>query len=116
MKENLGELLGIVDNDFNLILNEELIIDNILFSDFHDIEISIIESPAFDCIVETHCDKEKVKKLEIELKKKLKDILYELALEIGYLKLANKLFDLGLSFKPETPDGKPLSYSDFVDY
>jgi hypothetical protein len=107
--------LGIIDKDFMAILDEKVEMSNIVSSDFHDLEISIIESPAFDFVITTHCDEGKLKALEESNKKKLKEILYQLSESIGYLRLANKQFELGLSFKPEKVDGKSLTFSDFID-
>jgi hypothetical protein len=106
--------LGIIDKDFDEILNITYTISNLISTDFHDIEISIIESDALLHVVETHCDGAKLKKLELE-NGPIKTVLYSLAKYIGYLKLANKIYNLGLVFKPENVDGRPLNYSNFID-
>jgi len=113
-ERNFERALGIIDKDFDNILNITYVIANLISTDFHDIEISIIESNALMHVIETHCDGEKLGKLEAQ-NGPIKTVLYSLAKDIGYLKLANKIHNLGLVFKPEQVDGRHLNYSNFID-
>jgi hypothetical protein len=71
----------------------------------------IFESPAFEILVQFHCNEKKLK----EVKGKLRDFYYKLAKQIGLLKLANKIHELGLVFKPSSPSGRVLNFADFID-
>lgn len=112
---NFNRVLGVVDRDFDDILKINITDENIVASDYHDIGISILESASFNYILTTHGDINKISEVENTARKNLKDICYELVYDLGVLKLANKMDNLGLSFKPDRADGRPLPYSDFVD-
>ncbi len=57
----------------------------------------------------------KLKDFETKSGKSISDSIFELGKEVGYLKLANKIYDLGLIFKPKTLNGNQIKYKDFID-
>jgi 5S rRNA maturation endonuclease (ribonuclease M5) len=108
--------LGIIDRDFSEILKSKISIENVILTDYHDIEIAIIESPAFNVVLSSLGNQEKIKEIESNHKSNAKEIIFELSKDVGILKLANQLGNLGLVFKPALPAGNPLNYSDFIDF
>jgi hypothetical protein len=114
-ERSFNRALGIIDHDFDFILASVIVMDNLVYTDYHDAEISIIESSAFETVIYSSGSRKKIEAAEKELKKSLRTVFYELAEHIGYLKLANKIDSLGLSFRPRSQDSNPLTYSDFID-
>lgn len=102
--------LGIIDIDFDNILGDKIQVDNVIGSDFHDIEISMLLSPTFDTITNLHCQEEKIIKVIRINNTTVLQYLLELTLPISTLKLANKVFNLGLVFKPKNPEGELPDY------
>jgi hypothetical protein len=74
----------------------------------------IIESEAFDSFLDAVANREKLENLEGQKKVSFRQYIYELAYPLGCLRLANKRYVLGLSFKPEKPEGNPLKYAKFI--
>jgi hypothetical protein len=74
----------------------------------------IFESRALRDILIVTTDSEKLKKFEISQKSSLKTVVYNLAKNIGHLRLANKKYSLGLSFKPARPEGPRLKIGKFI--
>ncbi|TXJ24665.1 MAG: DUF4435 domain-containing protein [Chitinophagaceae bacterium] len=115
IKRKFSRGLGIVDRDFGSLLGQSLENRFLIECDYHDIEMSILESPCFDTIVTEQCNAEKMNTLFSSSSEKFRTRLLELITPLGNLKLANQLFSLGLVFKPKSPEGNPISYSDFID-
>ncbi|AJE53054.1 DUF4435 domain-containing protein [Paenibacillus polymyxa] len=111
-ERNYERAIGIIDSDFSVILEEPIDCDGIFVTDFHDIEVMMLKSTALYNILDLYCSKEKI--VEFFKDKDALDILMELGIEIGLLKLANKIYNLGLVFKPERPEGNQLKYKEFV--
>lgn len=89
-------------------------IENIFITDFHDIEVMIIMTKAFDDVLRIFTIQEKVEEFEKKHSKTIREIIFELSDNIGYLKLTEKTNDFGLVFKPKHPDGNQIKYSDFI--
>ena len=100
--------IGIIDADFIRINEEEDIIDGLFITDDHDIEVMIIKTQALENVLNTVCSKPKITAFEKESRNSVRNQIFILAKEIAYLKLANKLYDLGLVFKPKNPEGKQI--------
>ncbi|MDW2184559.1 hypothetical protein R7Z80_01675 [Vibrio sp. 1733] len=84
-------------------------------TDKHDSEGMIISTPAFFNSLSATLPAEKLARLLEEhkdLESKLKSLVYNL----GCLKLANKIYSLGLVFKPKSADGNPLDLTKFIDF
>lgn len=109
------DVIGVLDSDFRKLENDLPILPNILLTDFHDIELMIFSSEAFETVISHYSISKKIASLKIENENKdLREIFLNLALPLGYLKWANKQNNWGLVFKPSNPEGKSLSYSDFI--
>ncbi|MGX5643067.1 hypothetical protein ACWKUB_28115 [Bacillus toyonensis] len=105
--------VGIIDSDFSKILNDEVDVENLFLTDFHDSEVMMFESPALEMVLSMYVTREK---LETFLdKREIREIIIKLAEEIGLLKLANYVHGLGLAFKPREADGNTLKYKDFIN-
>lgn len=111
-KRKFERIIGIIDADFR-ILDEEEEIDDILTTDYHDMEISFIESPSFDTLISEYSQEEKLIKSYNSIAD-LKKYFFELIKNLGFLKWLNKKEDLGLIFKPLNPEGKAIDYSLFI--
>ncbi|PEW28197.1 DUF4435 domain-containing protein [Bacillus thuringiensis] len=105
--------VGIIDSDFSKILNDEVDVENLFLTDFHDSEVMMFESPALEIVLSMYVTKEKLEKFLA--KREIRELIIKLAKEIGVLKLANYVHSLGLAFKPKNIDNKPLKYKDFID-
>ncbi|MDO6654511.1 DUF4435 domain-containing protein [Anaerobacillus sp. 1_MG-2023] len=110
---NFNEKIGIIDSDFSKILSDEVNTENVFLTDFHDIEVMMFGSPALETTLNIYTTNEKIEKFLDG--RKLRGIILDLAKQIGFLKLANHIYKLGLAFKPRQPQGKPLKYKDFID-
>lgn len=106
--------IGIIDRDFYNILGNEPKIENIFITDFHDIEVMIIMTKAFEDVLRIYTIQEKVEEFEKKHGKSIREIIFELSDNIGYLKLVEKVNDFGLVFKPKQPDGNQIKYNDFI--
>lgn len=112
---NFEKKLAILDSDFNKLDSEINSNENIVFTDDHDIEVMIFKSPALERVLELHYSEVKFKKFQGKTGIAFRDLILNLAKPIGYLKWANKTYNLGLVFKPKKPEGKQLKYSKFID-
>ena len=106
--------IGIIDSDFNKILNTDINIDGLFITDDHDIEVMIIKTRALENVIRIFCSDDKIAKFEKDNKTTILNSLLNIGKEIGYLKLANKIHELGLIFKPNTPDGNLIKYTGFT--
>lgn len=105
---------GIIDADFTRIAGEEIEIDGVFITDDHDIEVMVIKTSALDCLFRVFCSKSKIEEFEKKHKVSVRDQIFKLGKEVGYLKLANKIYDLGLVFKSKNPEGNQIKYKKFV--
>lgn len=106
--------IGIIDSDFRKITDDLIEMDGLFLTDDHDIEIMVIKTKALESVVRIFCSKAKIESFEKKNGKSIREKLLELGSEIGYLKLANKTYDLGLVFKPKNPEGNQLKYKNFI--
>ncbi len=110
-------VLGIRDADFIRLPDNEKFDpqygDNIFLTDSHDSEMMIFQSDALSDVVsevasEGALDAFMIKNGEVRGK------VFDLAIRIGALRLANKRFGLGLAFKPVSPEGNKLKFKRFI--
>lgn len=106
--------IGIIDADFTRITEEEVKMDGLFITDDHDIEVMVIKTRALDNVLHVFCSKSKIQEFEKKHKVSVRDQIFKLGKEIGYLKLANKIYDLGLVFKPKNPEGNQIKYKNFI--
>lgn len=107
--------LGIIDADFGNILSSLPDFDDLFITDAHDLEVMILLTDTLERIVSFHADSERIVTFEGFRECSLREAVFQLAMKIGRLKLANKVDSLGLVFKPEKPDGPKIKYHKFID-
>lgn len=107
--------LGIIDSDFSKILSISHEVDGLFITDCHDIEVMIFKTKALETVLRIFVSSSKISNYEKEIGKSIRDKILELGIEIGLLKLANKVYNLGLVFKPKTIDGNQIKYKDFIN-
>jgi hypothetical protein len=114
--ENRGfdKKIGIIDSDFNKILDNEIDIDGLFVTDDHDIEVMIIKTRALENVIRIFCSNAQIVKFEKDNNTTIRNSLLKVGKEIGYLKLASNIHDLGLIFKPKKADGNLIKYSNFT--
>ena len=88
--------------------------DSIFVTDGHDTEIMAIDYGSLKNLLDLACDEERVVSFEAKVQKDIKSFVYSMAQPLAMLRLANKRSNLGLSFKPERPDGKRLKIEKFI--
>lgn len=88
--------------------------ENIFATDGHDSEIMMISSEALNSLLLITSTEEKIKSFENKHGRDIRSLVLELAKPIGYLRYANKKYKLGLSFKPERPEGKGIKFKKFI--
>lgn len=79
--EGYLQVIGIRDADFEH-LEENIPIEHLFFTDYHDMEIDMIESDALQALIDEFSTKE----CHINLCQNLKNSIYDIALHIGYIR------------------------------
>ncbi len=101
-------VLGIVDADFDQ-LNESLPqLDSLLLYDHHDMEVMLLDSPALDDLLTECGSEEKIRRFEDESRKGVRSAIFNLAQEVGLLRLHSLRQNLSLRFEG-------LNFGNFVD-
>lgn len=117
-ERRFDEKIAIRDADFLRIPGnvkfDDGYLDNIFTTDGHDSEVMVVSSSAFNDLVSVSCSEDKLATLERKMQCDIRSLVLNLAEPIGYLRLANKKFNLGLSFKPERAGGTALKFKKFV--
>lgn len=110
--------LGIRDADFLRIPGNtkfsENYDDHIFPTDGHDAEIMMIRAGSLSSVLDIVSDEEKVSSFRESNRRSVENIVFDLIRPLGYLRLANKRHNLGLSFKPAKPDGNRLRLDRFI--
>ncbi len=106
--------VGIIDSDFKKILNITDDLSGLFITDDHDIEVMIIKTKALENVLNVFCSAATIKEFEKQKQIPIREALFTLGKEIGYLKLANKIYDLGLVFKPKNVEGNQIRYNRFT--
>lgn len=114
-ERKIENFIGILDSDFRRLDNEEINDPKIFHTDYHDIEISILESRALQDVLNKYINEDRFSAYETSINQSFLKRVYELSSHLGYLKWANKIDNLGLVFKPERPEGKRLKFNKFID-
>ena len=115
----ISNTLGIRDADFLRIKGNskfsETFEDPIFVTDHHDAEIMIAFSGAIDEYFSLISDADHIEQFEKKIGSSIFDLTTSLCYEMGCLRLANKRLSLGLSFKPEKPEGNKIKIHKFID-
>ncbi|MDD0816430.1 hypothetical protein PSQ39_17455 [Curvibacter sp. HBC28] len=117
-ERNFASKLGVRDSDFLKVrgnakfdLNYS---DDIFITDGHDSEVMILNSDALSKYLLAVSSEEKIENFEKKIGSDIRTYIFKLAEPMGYLRYANKKFKLGLSFKPEYPEGNKIKFKKFI--
>jgi len=111
-RQHSGHFMVILDADFRRIEGNIPADECVLLTDFHDLEMMLIESSAWQQVLDRRASEQKLNRFQQS--RPLKEVLFSLATAIAWLRLLNERENLGLRFKAKQPT-KPLSYRKFVD-
>jgi hypothetical protein len=104
--------VGIIDRDFDYAIPEKQYPEWLIVTHTHDIETTLLSSPAFNSLIEVFADKKKIKLFEEKQKNQIVNIVLDAAKPLGLLRLHNFLRsgngNEGLNFKN-------LDFLKFVD-
>jgi hypothetical protein len=107
--------IGILDSDFRNLEEQVKETENIFYTDYHDIETTILESEAFNSLIDNYCVEEKfIDFIKENNGKDIRSILLDLIAPLGYLKWANHQQNWGLLFKSKSVNGPELKIEDFI--
>jgi hypothetical protein len=106
-RDNFTGVLAIVDADFSRLEGTLPASQNLLFTDYHDLEIMLIQSPALDKLMREFGSEEKINNF-YKLYQPIIINLLENGKLIGYLRWVSLKFNLSLKFEN-------LTYSKFID-
>ena len=96
--DNISGVLCIVDSDFTMLgVGAGEKIDNVVVTDFHDIEIMLVESESFDKLVDEFASKEKIKKIA-STGRSVRDVIYKAATVVGAFRFLSLVKKLSLDF------------------
>lgn len=103
-EDNFVGVLAIVDADFSILEGTLPYSPNILLTDYHDLEIMLIKSPALEKVLRERGSENKI----IKFGKDICQTLLESGKIIGYLRWVSLKFDLSLKFEE-------LAFNKFLD-
>jgi hypothetical protein len=112
-ERTFSNALGIIDSDFRVLDNEKVDIKNVICTDFHDLEMSTINSEAFQNVMNFYIQEEKFIK-KYENYENFKNHILSILKPLSFLKWLNKKQKLGLIFKPQKTDGSVLDINKFI--
>jgi hypothetical protein len=102
--ENFRQVIGIKDADFEHLENI-INIDNLFLTDYHDMEIEMIESDALKSVIDEFSTDE----CYSDLSNQLRQNIYDIALEIGYIRWYSEQKNGLFNFK-QIPFNNLVSY------
>jgi hypothetical protein len=103
-KDYFAGVLAIVDADFSRLEGSLSLSPNLLLTDYHDLEVMLIQSPALDKVIGEFGSENKINKLAQEISV----TLLETGKSIGYLRWTSLKFELALKFED-------LDFKKFLD-
>lgn len=111
-RQYTGHFMTILDADFRRIEGGPPADECVLLTDHHDLEMMLIESSAWQQVLDLHASEQKLNRFQES--RPLKDTLFSLATTIACLRLVNARKNLGLRFKAKKPT-QPMDYHKFVN-
>ncbi|WP_422445608.1 DUF4435 domain-containing protein [Thermoanaerobacterium sp. DL9XJH110] len=98
-KVNFKGIVGIVDKDFDGLMNNFNNIKNLYKTDDHDIENMMFKSRAFDDVLKEYVDENKLTNFVVKTVTDLKNIIIKNGIIIGCLRFYSLLNDIWLNFE-----------------
>lgn len=89
-------VLGIIDADFDVLLGRDFLSNNLVVTDYSDLECMLIDSVAFERVIGEFGNSNKIKQFETQNNQTILSALIERSLVFGKLRLAAKIFDLDI--------------------
>ncbi len=94
------DIIFILDKDFDFYFNTNIMNEKVFYTDFHDLDLMLIEADSFDKFINYDCCKEKVgifmSTYNIE---DLKKYIFKIAEVIGHLRLISRKENYNFTFK-----------------
>ncbi|HLG61603.1 MAG TPA: DUF4435 domain-containing protein [Ktedonosporobacter sp.] len=106
--DNFAGVLAIVDADFDVLEGKVPASENLLFTDGHDLEAMIIQSPALEKVLAEFGSESKIANFEKKMGKSVRLILTECGMPVGYLLWVSLREKLSLRFED-------LDFDKFID-
>lgn len=97
-KGGFAGVIAIVDTDFDMLFGKLPQSDHLFFTDSHDLETMILQSPALEKFLSFHGEAKKVNNFENKYGKKVRDMLLDSGQRIGYFRWISLEENLHLSF------------------
>lgn len=94
--------LGIVDKDFSEVLEEDILSDNVVFTDENDIELTIFHSDTFERFIAEYCNRDRLAAFEEAKREPIRRTLVRIVSTIGALRCLSKLKGWHLDFDDMT--------------
>ena len=88
-------VLGMVDPDFDFLANTEPLSPNVVTCDAHDLEVTLLRSPALDRLLVEFGSQQKIQSLGVEVR----ELLFSAATPVGCLRWLSRKNNLGLRFQ-----------------
>lgn len=88
--------------------------DDIFVTDGHDSEMMMIMVDTLEDLLSVGVDQQIQRAFEEQADSTIKKVVLDLAYLTGCLRLADKKENLGLSFKPSSPDGNRIKFKKFI--
>jgi len=107
-KDSFAGVLAIVDADFDMLEGKFPASENLLFTDGHDLEAIMIQSPALEKVLAEFGSESKIASFEKKTGKTVRLILAECGMPVGYLLWISLREKLSLRFEG-------LSFDRFID-
>ena len=111
-RQYTGHFLTILDADFRRIEGDIPADESVLLTDYHDLEMMLIDSSAWQQVLDRRGSEEKLNRFQQS--RSLKEVLFSLATAIACLRLLNGRKNLGLRFKAKQST-QSLDYHKFVN-
>jgi hypothetical protein len=98
-EEGFFGVVGVIDADFDRLLNVQYPLENLCMTDCHDLDLTIFSSSALKRYLAEHADEELVKAAFMSDLEALRNAMVTGALMLGYCRLVSERDNLRLYFK-----------------
>lgn len=114
-KHKIQNIIGIIDADFKRI-TEYVLLENLFLTDFHDTEMMLAHSEAWENMLNQYIDTEKLATFETKNKTKILDFLLKRLKPLSILRSLKEKEALSLIFRTQNGNKyEYLKYKDFMD-
>ncbi len=101
--QGFGGIVAIVDADFARLVGAEGTAQNVFLTDWHDLEVMLVESSAFEVVVREYASGAKLARFGTDGTSKVRAMVYAATRPIGALRLLSALEELALNFEGFEP-------------